>query len=451
MTPSWEIEVRDRKVVAGLVWVPLIATARTPMRREFKQHLRNHDSRYGVLHAPKGARYPLAGVVRPAERGERAFRGRIPAALWLAASVTRPTVFVGHRSPGVAWILAAAPGVPDPRGDVSMPVREASAAVRDLMFDYFQGHGEPELVIAPGVRLDEAVVGLPARRAALDELLQADPPRSVVAKQLGMPTWALAAAAGSATVASGLWLSSALMQHWERRQQERVAREAAVEKARQQAPVSAGGQAQESARRALASATATPWPQAMVSTCAQTFYQTPGTLGGWSLQQVQCDAAGGARATYVLPTDARFPVPTQASLRGAARALGLDADIGWFATSADVRLAMRLPPARPGLLLSQVPDERTVGEHLASVAQRISRLVPGAQLQADRPTTAEAPRATPHPPFQTGIFRASGKGLWLLREAVPNERFLSLRSVVLQRDQGAIAWSVEGTFVMVPK
>lgn len=451
MTPSWEIQAHGRKAAAGLVWVPLIATTRAQLRREFRQQMRALHSRYGALYAPRGARYPLAAIVRPREGNDRALRGRIPVALWLAASVAKPTVYIGPHEPGAVWILAAEPGVPDPRGDVVVPAREAPAIIQDLALDYLQASDEPQVVLAPGLHLEGVPPELPTRRMDLDAILRPDPPRVVVAKHLGVPTWAMAVAAVAVVTGGGIWLGPHLMAQWDGWQQR--ARHSAAPAASApsvRAASNANRSLLESAQQEASATTATPWPHAFISACAQAFYQAPARLGGWHLHQVTCEAGGVARASYVIDSQARaFPIPTQQSLRRAAQALHLDVSVGWFATTAEARLPFRLPPPRKGLDLADLPDETEVGERLASIAQRIGALT-GAQLQADQPAPRDTSTSAASP-VATGVIRATGKGLWLLREAIPDEAYLTLRSLTIKPEQGQMAWSAEGAFVMRAK
>src|SRR5690606_39000134 len=101
------------KVAACLDWQVLPGLENTTPAKELKARALDQGQRYGVLYEAPAARYPLAGF--PHEDGAQLL-GHVPAAVWLAESVDRPTLYIEALDDTNTryWVLYIRAGI-DPR------------------------------------------------------------------------------------------------------------------------------------------------------------------------------------------------------------------------------------------------------------------------------------------------------------------------------------------------
>lgn len=460
MQASWSVRIAGRDCAAGLTWVPLIGTSDKAVRKEFKQTLRKSGAKCGVLHAPKGARYPLAGIVRQSKKS-RSLERRTPIALWFAASVTRPTLVISQVDGGY-WLLLADENGLDPRGDVYATSSSVNSVISELYTSYVQINVDLDIVLTPGaVPFGNVLDSLaPYRMAALESLLTSTPPKQRVAKVIGLPSWTGVAGAVLGVLGIVAYGGNAAMDKYRERQAAREAEDIAASQLLQTAEqqMQQKRHAAEAAQRRLGSYTTTPAPGDMATVCIDAWARSPKLIGGWVLEAMDCDAAGRVDLTYVLPEQSRGGTATEMSFREGAKAFGMEATVDWFMTSGRVSAKVDPAPRRIAPPLEQLPTVVQTGQLLSSLAQHAQRALPDTQLRATKPEPVEAVAnhasasgtaapAAATAPFLVGRLTMSGKGLRHLPKLLINAPTMSIDRISIKQDANGLTWSAEGPFV----
>ena len=445
---SWTLKVGGRRLAAGLAWVPLVAgdASSQSTRRQFKDALKAAGQRYGVLSAAARP-YPLAGIVQNGE-GKKSYRfsRQPPVALWFAACVQRPTVYVEQSERGY-WLLIASGGDVDPRGDRLLTAQQAASLLADVNESAVMAGHELELIAHPETDCFPLDTYLTARRAGLESILSGIPPRPKVHKAVGLPTWAPVTLFAVVATALGLMFARNVTQHLEERRVQAQAEqsrraEAARELARRQIherAVSAAGQ------RALSAITATPGPLQFFGACVSAADGLRTAIAGWPLAKVECLADGTLMATYSGNTPG---AGTEDDFRAAATGAGGKVHLRWFGTSATIAESLSTPPARKELGLAELADAQTVGSLLASHTRSAAAAFPTLTITAAEPRPASLPPVDGTevgPAFQSGKLTVMGTGTWLAAQAIPDSPFVRLTRIEISPTD--YRWTADGEFV----
>ncbi len=432
----------------------MIGTAKEALQAEFKAVLRTSGTSYGVIAPGPEQGYTLAGAVRAnASRKRAKLSGRIPAAMWLAHSVQRPTIYVEVVEGGY-WVLAASPGEIDPRGDVALSGDEAAQLASRILSEAVEAGQEPELVVWPTIEAMPAAMPLPGatRTASLEALLSATPPKARVGKHVGLPTWVPMAALvvvcatvgytgfeKISTAVENSRLAEAARRDAERQEANRLLAERELQQ-----------RLAEHAQSHLDAMLDTPSPTDAVDACLGATHRLPAMLGGWYLSAIDCDEMGQAQGTYT-QSDSLRGRATQATFRSAAERRGYKSDYGWFQSTASIQLpapplALRNPPQ-----ISSLPGTLPASTALSSHGQRVAAMYEGVTFRAERPQDIDLPALEGQEvtaAYRTSKLRIDGTGLWSMPGIIPEGGNVALSRITLTSDETQRwTWVVEGQFI----
>ena len=462
--------VRAGKVqaVAGLHWVALNAQNRKADRKDLILAAKEAGSRYASYYANTGADYRLAGIL-PAST-PKSCQNKPSAAVWLAESVERETIFIEQLPSGRFWIVNVAPQSIMLRSDRIEDSERAGELLDELLADLLGGGGEFDIVVSgegipPSSKIGDAMDKV--RHASLAELVAGQPPASAKIKQVsGIPASlviALVAFVAIAFLGTGFWWWRGKLE------EERLATEAQTAMLAQQAAMKGNEAAQRlqiehAVADALAVDTATPDPDRLLRTCVSSLQTFSRTLGGWSQQNVSCDFRGHVvTAQYARQSQGGSPssrFATNESLQQAAERSGLQVSVQIAGETATMSLSILNAEARQTLQREQLPDIGLAANAVPSRLQWAEAAIPGFSADigdaAPRDILPAAPadgsQVSSAIPAELGYLRgslkAAGPSLWSALAVSYSWPFVNIdRVVLIPRDKGRYAWSLEGTYV----
>lgn len=449
--------IGKHKVAACLDWQVLPGLENTTPAKELKARAIEQRQRFGVLYEAPAARYPLAGF--PHEAGEQLL-GHVPAAVWLAESVDRPTLYIEALDDTNTryWVLYIRSGI-DPRTDRILTDDDTVKLVDDLLAEE---EGAIDFIVGgagmyPSSHMIERAV---RRTAQFQDLLLPDPPAQRVKQLVGISATTkriIIAAVLSALVLGGAF---AAIKYW------RIAQSAAARAAQEEAERArqAAIEAQVAALTkqavvdAIAADTATPPPTSVIRACTALAQGYPALLGGWRLSEVTCLPAGGATATYQRDVQMAGALATQDTLYRAAQEHGLAAHAELMADTATVTGASVALTPRPALKPDQIPTLQSYSRHLSSQLQALSGTLPGFTASVEPPKPRPITYATPDAPavqipvatergYDVGQVRMEGTGVWALLALPLAEAPLTITQIRFRTSGGSVNWTVQAQFV----
>lgn len=456
------------QAVAGLHWVALNAQERKQDRKDLALAAKEAGSRYASYYTNSGADYRLAGVLPPSS--PKACQNKHSAAVWLAESVERETIFIQQLPSGAFWVVNVAPQSILLRSDRISDSDRAGELLDELLADLLGGGGEFDIVVSgegipPSSKIGDAMDKV--RHATFADLVAGQPPASTKIKQVsGIPAGAVIAVGALLAITllgGGFWW-------WRGKiEEERLATEAQAAMLAQQAAAKGNEAAQrlqleQAVADALAVDTATPDPDRLVRTCISSLKIFTRTLGGWSQQNVSCDfrsnqviaqytrqSQGGSRSS-------RFA--TNESLQQAAERAGLLANVQVAGETATLALNILNAEARRALKREELPATGLAANAVPSRLQWAEAAIPGysadvgdaVQRQVLPAAPAGSSQVAPPMPadlqYLRGTIKASGASLWSASAVSYSWPFVSIdRGTLIPRDKGQYAWSLEGTYV----
>jgi hypothetical protein len=470
ITASKVIQVGKVRAIAGLTWQHLSAEA-DPLQ-EARLEAKEKGTKWAIIHRAPDFSYSRYGLMAPGT--DKDAKGAYSAAMWLAATVDRPTIYVEAQDDRGSryWVVAVRPGEVDPTTDGIFDEDVAKARLRQVVGSSIAAKGEVRFVVGGrGILPNDPIIDrVSTEKANFKDLVSGPPPKEARLIQIAgiKPGVVIGLMAMVLLVGAGI-VGAKLYQDQQRKQRfEAEMARAAAEQARL---AELGNITQLRIAQAVTVAaeeeTATPDPARAMAACLGTTRQFPAWLGGWRLQSTTCDfTARTAQATYQRRSNQRRANPTYEDLMTASRAIGLEPGIDIGQDLASASIALDLGENRPARSREALPVVREVLTAIPSRAQLIENVGQGVGLRFEpaqpRPIVYLDPenehadganRFKPVPEdqgFQKGSFTLSGNVLWLastssqaLSHPAITVRELRLTAVTADNYQ----WHLSGTYV----
>lgn len=467
-TASKIITVGKHRAIAGLYWTR--SAEELSPHHEIKLLAKEIGTRWGTIQRAPDMSWWL-GLVAPDQ--QKAAKDAFSAALWLAESVTQPTIYIeAQDARGTRyWVLAVRPGAIDPSFDAILPEDEAKKLLDRKIGTAIQSREEVRVVVGgQGLAPSSPVIDRSEPERAEFSSLVGPPPKSARIEQIAgiKPATVIGLMTFVGIIAASLIGYQFYQEHQRQKRYEEELARAAAEQARL-AELSNITQLRvaEAVRLAAEEETATPSPRLALDACLGMTAVYPPMLGGWRLTTIECDfAAGSARATYARRTSDRRANPTYEDITLAARARGMEAGIDLGQDAASITQTMDLGARRPGRqrdalspigdVLTQVPSALQIIENVGeNVGVRFEPAQPRPILYRD-PENEAAEGAAAFKPvpedqgFRKGNFTLSGNAFRHAGDAAgsldhPMVTLTSLRLV--SAGMHTYQWSLAGTYI----
>lgn len=449
----WELRIAGQRVLAGLTWVPLVATDGRAAVREFKTLLKERKQRAGALWSPSATRYPMGGI---AASNGRAHEGCVPAAAWLAAAAARPTLFVGpHPMADHVWLLAAGANDIDADADCSVPAHLAAERIQDMHANYATDGHQLDVVIdpaLPGAQDDGIELTVPFRLAKLESLLGGAPipKRARFEQKTGVrrSTAAIVCAMTMGAIAAGFGIT-AIMAKVDHPGDSMEALAAAAAEQQRQAELRAEAERAERISQASHDDLFGVPAWTAVEACSDAISTAPAAIAGWWRDKGVCDVAAG-QVVLTYSQVRQGSASSEAAFRRGATQAGLVVDLEWLGTTANATVALQLPDGEL-VAVDQLPTSAQMGEYLSGARSRYAR-VNGPKVEATQPEgrTVQVSRQAVPLGYGGGEWTLAGAGVRWLENSVPRLAGVRLETLEINTPRGGQqrSWSARGTFLV---
>lgn len=449
----WELRIAGQRVLAGLTWVPLVATDGRAAMREFKALLKERKERAGALWSPSKTRYPMGGL---APSNGRAHEGCVPAAAWLAAATSRPTLFVGlHPAPDHVWLVAAGANDIDADTDCSVPVHLAAERIKEMHANYATDGHQLDVVIdpaLPGVQEDGIELPVPWRLGKLESLLGASPApkRARFEQKTGVrrSTAAIVFAMTVGAIGAGFGIT-AIMAKVDEPTDSMEALAAAAEEQQRQAALRAEAERAELIGQASRDDLFGVPAWAAIEACSEAISATPAAIAGWWRDKGVCDVAA-ARVVLTYSQVRQGSASSEAAFRRGATQAGLSVELEWLGTTAKATVPLQLPGAEL-VPTDRLPTSSQMGEYLSGARSRYAR-ANGPKVEATEPEarTVVAGRDVVPLGYGGGEWSLAGAGVRWLESSVPRLAGVRLETLEINTPRAGQqrSWSARGTFLV---
>lgn len=455
--------IGKRTVVCGLAWEVLQRRDTATRSVELAEIAKRRGSSYAVLLQTSSGR-TFGGFV-PADAPAKA-KSSTSAAVWLAVSVERPTVYIEQVGDDRWWYVVVRPGEVDVSTDRIGTGIDVAAALDDMLAEAVRDAewSETQVIIsgvAPPVRLIEQNVITPLE-GTFEQLVDLDrvsDPRTQIKRVVGgvSPIVLIAVVAVAAAVLFGVtWY---VMKVLRERAELEAARAAALAEERNAAEMATlnDKRISDAVAAALAGDTATPAPDDVIHGCLSTFSTIPAYVGGWSMGMFECTPNSATsrwgRARGDLSDNATLAAQIQQWGTPTFDPTGINAVVG---------LRMQGFSNRPAIFPEKLPAQNVVWVVLGTWAQRLEHdthvaidlSTPAVKaLQYADPRVNEGKNGLSPVPeeklYRTGALKISGRGALALSAMHFAEPYVSLTSLRITTHGGTdFDWNLEGSYVL---
>ena len=466
------IHIGKTPVAVGLSWIPiLVPQLQATVKGEVVDLLKQQNLRYAVIYTsevPKAL--PVAGLV--GRDPPKKITSAIPAALWLAETIERPTVYVEgiKNKTGSYWFLAARPGKIHENTDEVQGESNALRLLEKMLSDMEDSPNGVDLLIGgdgsyPGSNLVER---FKPKTFQLSEILKSPPPSTLPRiKQLTGITPGVILAISAFLIL--IVFSVVGYFGYQQYKQKKIAEQMLAE---QMMSAGAGADLQglsdkrvrEAVNVALKEDTATFAPDDVVRSCVAATSQFPRLLGGWKLAKIACSAQR-ADATYNLSGN-RPNGASAESFVDQAKILGFSPSMGFGVESAVLTLNIGGVQLRESMTLETLPRMSEAAINLPSRFQTMRGVVRSAAGRFDPPATREVqyedPIATAQQQgapvmaavpeassYKKGTFTMTGSNLAGLYRMVWKDAFITINSIELNvPETGGMTYTMSGHYVV---